>query len=69
MDIGVLLNCLATLIINTTPYPWNTHDEYTMNSSKKVCIEKYPEAPCLKKFIKKGERNYWAICGASNENN
>lgn len=58
--------CLATILINLTPYPWNNFDKKTLQRAKKTCIVTYQS--CLKKLIKTGERDYRAICGEFNEN-
>lgn len=42
-------------------------DQDAFTSAKKRCAEIYPEAPCLKKFVKRGELNYWAICGVDDK--
>ena len=56
------LNCPNPKVINKTK-TWVKLDEQTFNRAKKRCGEIYPEAPCLKTFIKKEERAYQAICG------
>jgi hypothetical protein len=41
-------------------------DKRALNSAKERCKFYYPDAPCLKKFIKKGNQIYHAICGKYN---
>jgi len=55
------LICAATILINLSGFPWNKNDMNVMKATKISCEKEYKE--CLKKFIKKGERNYNAICG------
>lgn len=56
----VLFTCLATTIINLTPN-WADLDEKVLSRAKYVCYSRYDS--CLKKFIKKEEHLYNAICG------
>ena len=58
----VALSCPNTKVINETK-AWNYQDALTLGKAVNRCKEIYPEAPCLKKFIKKGDNRYWAICG------
>lgn len=57
------LACKATLMINLTTELWTKNDYNVYHSAIKRCIYYYPEAPCLKKFIKTEPRTYRAICG------
>lgn len=57
------LSCPKTVIINDSGLPWNDHDEQMLSQSKTRCKELYSDAPCVKKFYKKEEQNYWVICG------
>ena len=61
------LICAATILINMTNLPWNDHDKKIEKSAVHRCGTdvRYKDTPCLKKFVKKGERNYYAICGRS----
>lgn len=58
-----MISCALTIIINCTPI-WNDHDKKILRfyQSPKGCKRVYPDAPCLKKIIKREERNYWVIC-------
>lgn len=38
-------------------------DVWAFNLDSKRCVYYFPDSPCLKKFIKKEENDYWAICG------
>lgn len=56
-------NCPITKVINETEI-WTKADENTFHRAKYGgCARHYPDAPCLKKFVKKGERRYYATCG------
>lgn len=54
--------CAVTIIINLT-LTWTPTDQATLNRAKMRCAEIYPDAPCLKKLVKKKELLYNAICG------
>lgn len=56
-------SCPDTQIINQTKFPWNDFDQQTLNYCKKKCKIEYSDAPCLKKFYKTDELNYFALCG------
>ncbi len=43
------------------------NDEAALKTAKQRCKVYYPDAPCLKKFIKKGNQTYHAICGKNHE--
>lgn len=60
------LSCAETKIINESKYPWNKKDDYQLEYSKKRCKQIYKSSPCLKTFIKRKKRTYWAICGKEN---
>ena len=60
----IALSCSPVQMINETNEPWNDFDYQTLNNAKKRCGEIYPDAPCVKKFYKRPEQSYWAICGA-----
>lgn len=60
------LICSATIMINLTSFPWNSHDTKVKKRAIHVCktnVRYRDEFPCLKKFIKKGKRDFTAICG------
>jgi hypothetical protein len=42
-------------------------DKANIKNFKKRCGEIYPDSPCLKRVTKRGELNYWVVCGAANE--
>lgn len=58
----MLFSCPATKIVNTTDV-WNEIDQTTLIRAKNRCSEIYPKSPCLKRFVKKEENVYTAICG------
>lgn len=55
--------CPQPNLINTTKYPWNDFDKKTLKVASKRCGTKYERSPCVKVFMKRGERAYWVICG------
>jgi hypothetical protein len=57
------LSCPKTEVINNTS-KWDGIDQETLQYASKRCKIYYEDAPCLKKFVKREERAYWAICGA-----
>ncbi len=61
------LVCSVTILINLTTFDWNDHDKKVQKRAVQVCSTdvRYKESPCLKKFVKVGERDYYAICGGS----
>lgn len=65
-SVAMAASCPATKLVGFEG-GMNNDDQTAYKSSTKRCSEIYPEAPCLKKFEKRGERNYWAICGGASE--
>lgn len=57
-----MLTCLLPVLIGFT-YPLNKDDKAALKTTTKNCSKYYPEAPCLKKLVKKEELVYHAICG------
>jgi len=55
--------CKVVTIINLTSFPLNDHDGKIMKQSMQKCPALYKNSPCLRKFIKIGERDYHVICG------
>jgi hypothetical protein len=58
-----LASCPATQMINKTAYPWNDNDKQTMKYCQRRCSDYYPDAPCLKQFIKWNKQDYHCLCG------
>ena len=56
-----MITCAAILIVNLTP-TWTANDQKVVQSAMQRCAVYFPAAPCLKKFIKKKELVYNAIC-------
>lgn len=54
--------CVAIVIINLSTLPWNKHDQEVLDRNKNFCELRLPHAPCISKFIKKGENNYHIWC-------
>jgi hypothetical protein len=59
----VILTCAITILVGFPSSGLNKDDRAALKTATKRCTEIYPEAPCLKKFIKREVRVYWAICG------
>lgn len=55
--------CAVVLLINLSAEPWNKADKDNQDHATVRCGEKYPDSPCLKKFIKVEPLMYRAICG------
>lgn len=64
--VGSLLYCQKVQITNLTK-TWNKNDQESLELATRRCPEIYPEAPCLKYFIKKEDMLYNAICGELSE--
>lgn len=60
---NILFACTAAIIVNSSDYPWNKFDQNTYLRSLTRCYYYFSDAPCVKKFEKRGERNYWVTCG------
>ena len=60
------LICVATILVGFSE-PMSKDDTNALKTATNNCSKYFPEAPCLKKFIKREELVYWAICGAKNE--
>jgi hypothetical protein len=60
-----MLICLTTLLLNITNIEFNKQDYNALKRAKYVCSSdaRYKDTPCLKRFLKKETRVYWAICG------
>jgi len=58
----VILSCQDPIIQNLSDYPWNEHDSIVLARNLDRCAEIYPEAPCLKYFIKRDVQDYSIIC-------
>jgi hypothetical protein len=55
--------CPQTKMINKSKLPWVGWDYNRMHYCQKHCRIEYPDAVCLKRFIKLGYQNYYAECG------
>lgn len=60
-----MLICLATMLVNITNINFTDQDLKALKRAEYVCGHdaRYKDTPCLKKFLKKETRVYWAICG------
>ena len=64
VSLVIASSCPKTIVVNESDEAWNSKDQQSLEHATKRCAEKFPDAPCLKKFTKKEPQVYWAICGA-----
>lgn len=57
------MSCALAILINLTQHPFNNTDLKHIVTAKSRCGQIYKDSPCLKKFIKREKKVYWAICG------
>lgn len=62
LTLALASQCPQVLVVNNTKV-WNEDDQKTLDFAKVRCAEIYPDAPCIKKFIKKSDTNYNVVCG------
>lgn len=58
-----MIACLLPIIINLCSEPVNARDIQEEKIAAVRCAQIYPDAPCLKKFVKVRPLIYRAICG------
>lgn len=58
----ILAACALSTILNLSMEPINDRDLQEKEAASKRCFYIYPEAPCLKQFIKVRPLIYRAIC-------
>lgn len=65
----ISLTCAVTLLVNVSTISINQQDLRSFARAAKTCgsNKRYKESPCLKKFIKREQGTYWAICGEKQE--
>ena len=66
--ITTYLLCAATVLVNLTSDPWNSHDKKIYERAKYVCANDYrykDEFPCIKSLTKYPDQHYSVICGGS----
>lgn len=56
-------SCPKTKVSDKTTLEWTETDDENLEFASKRCVVHYPDAPCLKEFIKVSFQNYHAICG------
>lgn len=62
--IAALSGCPVTKMVDWTHGEWTPRDNQSYTMAVEGCKKHFGEsAPCLKKFIKKEEGTYYAICG------
>jgi len=64
--IALLIMCPTPNIENHTT-EWTAVDKATLEKAIKRCGEIFPDAPCVKRFIKKEDQIYNVVCGGKNE--
>jgi hypothetical protein len=62
LALALTISCMTTIFENKTKFPWNENDEWNYQTALPKCQKLYPNSPCMKKFIKQGERDYRVIC-------
>lgn len=62
LSVALAAQCPETKLVGFDK-PLDENEREVLANAKKRCGEIYPEAPCLVKFEKRGERNFWATCG------
>ena len=62
--IYLMLTCPVPKMVNLTKYPWNKNDLECLDTCVKHCPENYSDSPCLIRFVKKDERDYYCECGS-----
>jgi hypothetical protein len=55
--------CALAMFINLSQEPFNPRDFQEYTAARPGCARHYPEAPCVKKFIKVEHLMYRVICG------
>lgn len=55
--------CEMIILINCTTFAWNKHDYHIIERARVTCQNEYPNSPCIKRFVKRGERDYYVQCG------
>ena len=57
--------CLSAILVNTSGFEWNKHDEKIYKRAEYVCStdERYADSKCVYSFTKTEERVYRVICG------
>lgn len=60
----VMRECPETQITVHTPEAWSKADQAAYLTAADRCAQLYQYSPCLKKFIRVAQYQYWAICGA-----
>jgi hypothetical protein len=63
MFLKIALVCMSPLIINHSD-TWTERDSQVVIEAAARCEAHYPNAPCVKYFLKKAEQDYHVICGA-----
>jgi hypothetical protein len=58
----ITLICATTIAINLSLVHWDKEDEKNLERAQARCSQLYPEAPCLKKFVKSYALTYRATC-------
>lgn len=63
---NIIAKCITLVILNASNQPFTSdpRDLKSLARAKHVCAtdSRYRDQPCLKKFLKKENGIYWAIC-------
>lgn len=55
--------CPRPVVEDMTDLKWTDTDEQTLEASAGQCAKRYPDAPCLSRFIKREFNMYRVMCG------
>ena len=59
--------CPETQFVVHTPEDWSELDQANLELARRGCARRYPNSPCLKKFIRWEQLRYSAVCGGENK--
>jgi len=65
--VAALNGCPAVKMENKTKFPWNDFDKTSLRKAQSHCGMIYDRSPCVKRFIKWGERDYSVVCGGKSK--
>ncbi len=60
--VAALNGCPAVKMENKTKFPWNDFDRTSLHRAQAHCGTIYPNSPCVKRFIKYGQKDYAVVC-------
>lgn len=66
--ISAMGNCPSPIMVDWASTPWTERDSAAYKIAIDGCKRQFDnDSPCLKKFIKKEDGAYYAICGRPND--